>query len=190
MSFWTTSTGEVVAQEKEFDMGGGKSQPIPEGTRAVSFVEEAKETEYNGERYYNLKWKVATGDYKNRVTFQKVRAFDSNPAKRDKALKMLMAINMNCGGKLHQLETAPTDMDLMTNICNKPMMVEYAVWEMEGRDPGNWIKAVSSAKGAASKPAAQKPAVAAPTEPPMDFDDDIPFAPIGLMYPNHAIYVI
>ncbi len=27
-------------------------------------------------------------------------------------------------------------------------------------------------------------------EPPMDFDDDIPFAPIGLPCPRHAIYVI
>ncbi|UNH30109.1 single-stranded DNA-binding protein [Moellerella wisconsensis] len=28
------------------------------------------------------------------------------------------------------------------------------------------------------------------SEPPMDFSDDIPFAPIGLPYPRHAIYVI
>ncbi|HEK3117193.1 single-stranded DNA-binding protein [Proteus mirabilis] len=27
-------------------------------------------------------------------------------------------------------------------------------------------------------------------EPPQDWDDDIPFAPIGLPYPRHAIYVI
>ena len=27
-------------------------------------------------------------------------------------------------------------------------------------------------------------------EPPMDFDDDIPFAPIGLMYNNNLIHVI
>lgn len=27
-------------------------------------------------------------------------------------------------------------------------------------------------------------------EPPMDWDDNIPFAPIGLQYPRHAIYVI
>lgn len=174
MSFWTLSTGEVAAQEKEFDMGGGKIQPIPDGTKAISFIEEAKETEYEGQRYYNLKWKVASGEYKGRITFQKVRVFHPDPIKRDKALKMLMAINMNCGGKLHQLESAPTDMDLMTNLCAKPMMVEYAVWEMEGRDPGNWIKAVSSAKGAASKPAAQKPAAASP-DPAMDFDENIPF---------------
>lgn len=27
-------------------------------------------------------------------------------------------------------------------------------------------------------------------DPPMDWDDNIPFAPIGLPYPRHAIYVI
>lgn len=27
-------------------------------------------------------------------------------------------------------------------------------------------------------------------EPPMDFDDDIPFAPLGLMHPTHAIFSI
>ncbi|SPY41091.1 single-strand binding protein [Proteus mirabilis] len=30
----------------------------------------------------------------------------------------------------------------------------------------------------------------AQNEPPMDLSDDIPFAPIGLPYPRHAIYVI
>ncbi|MBI6550693.1 single-stranded DNA-binding protein [Xenorhabdus lircayensis] len=28
------------------------------------------------------------------------------------------------------------------------------------------------------------------SQPPMDFDDDIPFAPIGKQYPGHAIHVI
>ncbi|WP_260282505.1 single-stranded DNA-binding protein [Proteus terrae] len=31
---------------------------------------------------------------------------------------------------------------------------------------------------------------ASQNDPPMDWDDDIPFAPIGLPYPRHAIYVI
>lgn len=177
MSFWTLSTGEAAAQEKEFDMGGGESSPMPDKTKAVSYVEEAKETEYNGERYYNLKWKVATGDHKNRVTFQKLRVFDTDPNKRDKALQMLMAINMNCGGKLHQLESAPTDMDLMTNICNKPMMVEYGVWELDDKSKsGNWVRAISSAKGApASKPATQSKPSQQASEPAIDFDDSVPF---------------
>ncbi|MEY0983247.1 single-stranded DNA-binding protein [Providencia alcalifaciens] len=36
----------------------------------------------------------------------------------------------------------------------------------------------------------QQPQQAQQNEPPMDFSDDIPFAPIGLPYPRHAIYVI
>lgn len=177
MSFWTLSNGEAAAQEKEFDMGGGDSSPMPDKTKAVSYVEEAKDTEYNGARYYNLKWKVATGEHKNQVTFQKVHAFDPDPIKRDKALKMLMAINMNCGGKLHQLESAPTDMDLMTNICNKPMMVEYGVWELDDKSKsGNWVRAVSSAKGSSvPKAAAQSKPSQQTSEPAMDFDEDIPF---------------
>lgn len=27
-------------------------------------------------------------------------------------------------------------------------------------------------------------------EPPMDFDDDIPFSPLGLQYPNHSMYAL
>ncbi|WP_272579164.1 MULTISPECIES: single-stranded DNA-binding protein [Providencia] len=37
----------------------------------------------------------------------------------------------------------------------------------------------------------QQPQQQAPqNEPPMDWNDNIPFAPIGLPYPRHAIYVI
>lgn len=36
----------------------------------------------------------------------------------------------------------------------------------------------------------QQPQQAPQNEPPMDWDDQIPFAPIGLPYPRHAIYVI
>ncbi len=37
----------------------------------------------------------------------------------------------------------------------------------------------------------QQPQQQAPqNEPPMDWDENIPFAPIGLPYPRHAIYVI
>ncbi|HAZ2983779.1 TPA: single-stranded DNA-binding protein [Salmonella enterica subsp. enterica serovar Kentucky] len=44
---------------------------------------------------------------------------------------------------------------------------------------------------AGSAPKQQKQQEPEPqTEPPMDFDDDIPFAPVGLQYANHAIYVL
>ncbi|MEQ5238111.1 hypothetical protein ABN233_10420, partial [Proteus terrae] len=47
--------------------------------------------------------------------------------------------------------------------------------------------------GHPQQPQAQKQASSNQTpqsEPPMDFDDDIPFAPIGLPYPRHAINMI
>ncbi|HGN0007857.1 TPA: single-stranded DNA-binding protein [Proteus mirabilis] len=47
--------------------------------------------------------------------------------------------------------------------------------------------------GQPQQPQAQKQASsnqAPQSEPPMDFSDDIPFAPIGLPYPRHTIYVI
>lgn len=51
-----------------------------------------------------------------------------------------------------------------------------------------------ASKSAGSQPAQQNPPPAQPqapqNQPPMDFDDDIPFAPIGLMYPRHLINVI
>lgn len=36
----------------------------------------------------------------------------------------------------------------------------------------------------------QKRPSQANNEPPMDFDDDIPFAPVGLPFPNHAIHAL
>lgn len=49
-----------------------------------------------------------------------------------------------------------------------------------------------ASKSAGSQPAQQKqpPALAQSNQPPIDFEDDIPFAPIGLMYPRHFINVI
>lgn len=174
MSFWTLSTGETVAQEKEFDMGGGKIQPIPDGTRAASFIEEAKETEYQGNRYFNLKWKVAEGEYKNRIVFQKLYVFDADASRKDKAKQMLMAINMNCNGKLHDLKEDPTDMDLMTSLCNKPMMVEYAIWELDDKSKsGNWVRSVGSMSN--SKPSSPTQQATQSNEPPIDFGGDIPF---------------
>ncbi|MBD2811882.1 single-stranded DNA-binding protein [Xenorhabdus sp. Vera] len=38
--------------------------------------------------------------------------------------------------------------------------------------------------------APQQPQGQQQSQPPMDFDDDIPFAPIGKQYPGHSIHII
>ncbi|MBG3139019.1 single-stranded DNA-binding protein [Proteus mirabilis] len=68
--------------------------------------------------------------------------------------------------------------------------------QMLGGNGGNQVgsqKSQNQGWGQPQQPQAQKQASsnqAPQSEPPQDWDDSIPFAPIGLPYPRHAIYVI
>lgn len=139
---------------------GTTMEPIPEGTSVKAMVEDAKLDEYDGERYINLRWTVlAPETYNNRKVFQKVRVFDSDSKKADKAKRMLAAIDANCGGKLVAANQEPDDALLQQSLLNKPMVIKLGVWEIEDKS-GNWIMAVS-ATDAASAPT---PTQAEPSE--------------------------
>jgi len=151
MSFWNLSTGETAKSDGNAEMGGGNLPPIPEGTKVRAMVTEAKwqdANEYNP-RHISLRWDVVDGEFKKRVIFQKIKVAETDAAKRDKAIRMLAAIDANCGGKLMELGREPSDMDMMANLCNKPMLIKLGVWEMEGSDgqtrSGNWVMAVQGA---------------------------------------------
>lgn len=175
MSFWTTSTGEAVQQVGFFEAGGGALAPIPEGTAVLASAEESTWKEYQGDRYINIKWRVAKpAEYANRVIFQKVRVNDEDVSKADRAKQMLAAIATNAGGALFQSmqknrEQEPSDASLST-LCNRPMVLKLGVWDMNGKT-GNHVNAVSPPKAPTASPApAPKPAPVAQVE-----DDDIPF---------------
>lgn len=177
MSFFKLSTGQTAQSDGNFESGGGNLDPIPEGTKVRTIITEAKWSEYQGERYINLRHDVADGEFKRRVIFQKLRVLDSDSNKADRAKMMLAAIDANCGGKLAQLDGDPSDIDLMKALCNKPILCRVGVWELEDKSKsGNWIQAVQSA--GASKPAASKPATAAKKPDPVpevEDDQDLPF---------------
>lgn len=187
MSFWATSDGQSAQQnEGKFEMGGDALAPIPDDTSVLAIAEEAKNSEYQGDEYVNIKWRInKPAEYANRVIFQKARPYDADPAKADKGKRMLAAIASNAGGGLFKAmeqrgEARPSDMSL-AQLCNRPMVLKLGVWELEDKSKsGNWVKAVSPAKAgtqAAPTPApAPKPA-AKPAPAPVDsFDDsDIPF---------------
>jgi hypothetical protein len=159
--FWNLSDGEDVkeiAGSGEFDAGGGNLLPIPSETSVLAAIDEAKwEKDTNGNRFISLRWTILGPDeYKNRKVFQKLWVTDADPrakadkvaAKRDKAKKMLGAIDTNCGGKLLAKGVAPTDESLTSCLTNKPMVVKVMIWEMRDRMSGemargNWIGAVS-----------------------------------------------
>lgn len=184
MSFWATSDGSSAqSSDGKFEAGSVDLAPIPEDTSVLATAEEAKNSEYQGDEYLNIKWRVAKpAEYANRVIFQKVRVYDKDPSKADKAKRMLAAIAANAGGGLFSTmeqrgEERPSDMSL-AQICNRPMVLKLGIWELEDKSKsGNWVKAVAPAKGSAAATGAAQPApVAKPKPAPVDtFDDDIPF---------------
>ena len=178
MSFWQKQDGSQIENITSFDAGGGEIQPIPNNTALIAAIEEGKWSEYQGEHYINLKFRVMRPqEYANRVLFQKLKVFDAK--KGDKAKQMLAAIDANCGGKLAKLTDAPEDMDLMTALVGKPMAVKVQVWDIDGKK-GNWISAVSPAKSQAPVQA-QAPKPSAPRPPqrqtPVQVDDDLDSIP-------------
>jgi len=168
MSFFKMSDGTAPSTNGTAEMGGGNLPPIPAGTQLKAMIVEAKWDDggqYNN-RHIKLRWDVVDGEYKKRVVFQKVQVCETDTNKRDKAIRMLAAIDANCGGKIMQLNAEPTDMDLMQNLCNKPMVIKVEVWEMENDQgqpmSGNWVQAVSSGRAQApAQPAPQQQAPAA-----------------------------
>lgn len=168
MSFWQKQDGSAVESSTTFESGGGEITPIPNNTALIGAIEEAKWSEYQGEHYINLKWRVMRpAEYANRVLFQKLKVF--SPKQGDKAKQMLAAIDANAGGKLAKLKDAPEDMDLMTALVGKAMAIKVQIWDIDGKT-GNWISAVAPAKQQAPQaqntaPQTQAPRQQAPIAP-------------------------
>ena len=189
-SFWTKSTGETVSKTTATADYQAQTDlpPIPDKTVVRAAITQIKWDMFtrdspdgktkNGERYINARWDVIDGEYAKRVIFQKIKVGSEGEKTRDNALDMLAAIDMNAsGGKMMTLGREPSDMELMSILSSKPMHIRLRVWTSQDKtQSGNWIDAVSSAKGG-KKPSANVTTapIVQPTEPPVDYDDDIPF---------------
>lgn len=145
MSFWIVDKEEKITGD--FELGGGQLEPIPANTNVTAFIEEAKWDEYQDEEYISLKWKVlAPNDYKNRIIFHKLKVLQDDKKKAKKAQNMLLAIDFNAKKQLAELREQPSTEDLQKALCNKPMIINLQVWEMNDKK-GNWITSVKP-KGA------------------------------------------
>lgn len=174
MSFFQLSDGNNVNTNGTMEMGGGDLPPIPANTNVLAAIDEAKIDSYEGNRFIKLRWTILQPEqFKNRKIFQKVHAYDTDTTKRDKAIRMLAAIDANCGGKLVASGQEPNDQNLTAALLNRPMVLNLQVWETEDKTKsGNWVSKVSPrAQQAAQAPAAAPVQAAAA---PADIDN-IPF---------------
>jgi hypothetical protein len=215
MGFWDLSDGETAANTgTEYEVPSGNMDPIPAGSSVLAMIDECKwEMKPTGEEFISARWTViAPEEYKNRKVFHKLWVLDMDPSakdeasglkKRDKARKMLAAIDANAGGKLTAKPGRPTNDDLL-HLTNKPMVATMMIWSMPdtrngGMMHGNWVSAVASKASkdihvAEAKPLPTNSAPAA-TGSRDDFgtqrgggyakpglvDDEIPFAPVWLI---------
>jgi hypothetical protein len=173
MGFWNTSDNQGLPSNGQFETGGGDIEPIPSNTSVLAAPDEAKWDEYQGDRYINLRWVVlAPAEYKNRKIFQKIRVNDSDLKKRDKAIRMLAAIDSNAGGKLMATGREPSDGELISALANRQMVLKLQVWETDDKKRGNWVAAVSPKKGTDPVAPVIPESPAAAME---DDDESIPF---------------
>lgn len=170
--FWNLSDGEDITKTgSSFEAGGGSIEPIPDDTSVTAFIDEAKwDASRDGDQFISLRWSVAApAEFKNRKVYQKLWVTDLDPRakdaekKRDKAKRMLFAIDANAGGKLKASGKLPNDIDLGIGLLNKMMSVKVKQWKMKnettGEDMvGNWIAAVGPRPGSAAAEAAKRPA--------------------------------
>lgn len=163
MSFWDLSDGNKAEELSEFD--SQFVELIPDNTSAIACIDSAEWKEHQNQRYINLSWTILDGEYKGFKLFQKVRVRDENAKKRDKAIRMLAAIDMNAGGGLRKLEQEPEDLDLSMMLSNKVMGIKVMTWEMDGSS-GNWVSMVQSSEAAKN---------ASANSSDVDLDEDIDF---------------
>jgi hypothetical protein len=197
MSFFSTSDGQEIKADGKYESGGGDLPPIPKGTQVLAGIDQAKWSEFEGDRFIDLRWNIVRPEeFANRKIFQKVRVNDASTNKKDRALRMLAAIDSNAGGKLVAAGCEPTDESLLSSLANRPMVLKLEVWEIEKDDngipvppaerkKGNWVSQVgphtkkasdAPVNPMAAKPAAPSPAAAAVVPDPVDdFADDVPF---------------
>jgi hypothetical protein len=163
MSFWDLSDGQTAADtSKEYEIPGGSMEPIPNNSDVLAIIDQAKwankdKDDKSSPAYIELRWSVMAPEaVKGRKVFHKLWVTDFDPnakddtkakAKRDKARRMLAAIDANAGGNLTRTGEQPTDETLTLHLSNKPMVVKLMVWSMKGSDgsdmAGNWVSAVS-----------------------------------------------
>lgn len=188
MGFWDLSDGEsAVTNETTYESPDNNFDPIPDGTNALAFIEEAKWDEDRDEnRYLKIKWRVEKPeDYLNRVIFQKLWILDDDPnvkdadkmkKKRDRAKQMLATIDANAGGKLGRKAGIPSNDDFALALSTRQMVIKCMVWTIKNSDgtenTGNWISAIMpkthEVKAGTPRPA-PKQSVAD------DLDSEIPF---------------
>lgn len=162
MSFWNENEAG-----KSFEIEGGNTLPIPDGTHVLAMISEAKwgSPRDRMERLITIRYEVLKPEiYSNRKVFQKLWVTDLDPNKKDSdkskksqenSRKFLTVIDGFCGGKLGKIARAKApsvtsedlfwenaedhfpDDALAAALSGKMVVIGLRVWETTNSSGGD-----------------------------------------------------
>lgn len=144
MTFWQLSNGNAPTGNEE-SAHLSTFSVIPSGTAALAVLKNIKleVNEIDGE-HYSLQWKLNSGEFINRVIFQKIKCFSQKPETRDRAIEMLMRLYKLCGYKPNH-SNAPSEVDYQ-HLKGKIIGVKINQWAFNGKE-GNNIAEIHAPEG-------------------------------------------
>ena len=71
-------------------------EPIPDNTKAPAEIRKVETKEWQGEKYFNVHYKLTAGDFKNRMIFQKFKVFAENEDGDKARIRLIKFIKACC----------------------------------------------------------------------------------------------
>jgi hypothetical protein len=138
MSFWKSKTGGVI--DGSVEHSHAVFFPIiPDGTTATASIKQVELKNFNGESFYQVTYKLIDGDFKGREVRQKIKCFNPDDKKRDRAVNMLMRLFNICGLTPTHLE-APKPDDFIP-MAGKIVGIKIQEWADDGKE-GNYVSEI------------------------------------------------
>lgn len=138
MSFWQTRTGNKI-DGSDANSFSSNFKSLPDNTVATAMVKSVLLNEYNGEKYYQLIWKLIDGEFESAEVKQRITPYDVDDNKAQRSLNMLMRLFKLSEVKLTHSEE-PQDEDLAP-MKNKIMCIKIGNGIIQGEER-TWVREV------------------------------------------------
>lgn len=153
--FWTSPTGNIITGSAESAFLPDFTI-IPDGTYAMALIKKFETinkpmSQYSdAQKFIQITYKLADGDFKGREVIQKIKVFDGKPEQIERALNMLKLIMDLCGFKPdHNNEPTPAELSTMQGKVLGIKIREWSVPKQDGTGyiDGNYVSEVYDTKG-------------------------------------------
>lgn len=116
---------------------------IPNGTTAPALFKSImlmeKDSQYTGhEKFYEITWKIASGEFKDQQVTQKIKCFTGTPDQIKRAKNMLLLLIKLCKLELtHDLEPSLHE---LAKMQGKIVGIKIREWSMQKSDGSGYIE--------------------------------------------------